>query len=305
MAKARPALLGTSLLLLSCFGTTGAPPPAHTFPVRTYTLASGLRIVVEQDDTSRLVGIAWVVGVGHEDDPPPHPGLAHLVEHLLYTAPDATGVSTWRRLIDLGASENAQTDLDLTTAFAFAPRAALDELVEVFLDRVEEPGVGIDEALIAKERHVIDQEVTLRESQGRAGLRLAVDALAGRPLIHDPADVRAALGAITLDDVRGFLATHYRPERMTLILSGPLGDEWDQRFLAMLPPALAGTAAQRRPPVRRPLAAAGRVGRRPEITTALADVRERELWLAWPVAPARGKDVVPMQMLAALADGVL
>src|SRR5450432_4497023 len=119
------ALLGTANL--SCLATTAAPPVGHTFPVRTRTLPSGMRVIIEQDDGAGVVGVACVVDVGQDDDPPLRPGLAHMAEHLLYSLPDETGPSTWRRLIDLGAGNiNAETAPDRTTFYAFGPRAILD-----------------------------------------------------------------------------------------------------------------------------------------------------------------------------------
>ncbi|HVU50694.1 MAG TPA: insulinase family protein, partial [Polyangia bacterium] len=305
MIRARARLALWALGCASCLATTGEPQVAHTFPVRTYTMPSGLRIVVEQDDGAKLVGLAWVIDAGFADDPPARPGLAHLVEHLIYSTPDATGLSTWRRLVELGATENAKTEVDLTTAFAFAPRAALDELVAAFVDRAADPGHGLDEARLEKERRIVDEEVSLRADARGLGPRLVLNGLAGRALLADPADLRAAIGAITLDDVRGFIAAHYRPERMTLVLSGALGPEWDRGFLAALPGSLAGAAGERRPPARHPLAPPAGAPVRPEIVATVGDVRERELWLAWPVAPARGRDEVPLRMVAALADRLL
>jgi hypothetical protein len=50
---------------LGCSATRWVPPPASTaFSVRTYTLPSGLRVVVEQDVAARLVGMVWVVDAG-------------------------------------------------------------------------------------------------------------------------------------------------------------------------------------------------------------------------------------------------
>jgi zinc protease len=303
--RRRLALLGLGALSFSCFATTGEPQVSHSFPVRTYTMPSGLRVIVEQDDGAKLVGMAWVIDAGFADDPPGQPGLAHLVEHLLYTTPDATGVSTWRRLIELGANENAKTETDLTTAFAFAPRAALEELVEIFLDRVADPAHGIDEALLEKERRVVAEELAFRGGADDVGRRLAVNGLARRPLDPEPADMREALRAISLADVRAFIAAHYLPERMTLVLSGPMAPDWDRWFLQSLPANLAGAPDARRPPARHPLAPPSGAPAGAEIVPALGDVRERQLWLAWTAAPARGKDEVPLRLVAALADRLL
>ena len=91
-------------------GTTGEPPPAHAFPVQEFTLPSGLKLVIEQDDVSTIAGIVVVVDVGAVDDPPGKTGMAHVLEHLVFRVPDESGVSVFRRLHKLGAASfNAHT----------------------------------------------------------------------------------------------------------------------------------------------------------------------------------------------------
>ena len=74
-------------------GTTDQPPAAHAFPVQEFTLPSGLKVVIEQDDVSTIAGIVVVVDAGAVDDPPGKAGMAHVLEHLVFRVPDENGVS--------------------------------------------------------------------------------------------------------------------------------------------------------------------------------------------------------------------
>ncbi len=53
-------------------------------------------LVVEQPDKP-LVAAAWAVRGGSAEDPPGQPGLAHVVEHLLYAGSRTIGTRDWRR----------------------------------------------------------------------------------------------------------------------------------------------------------------------------------------------------------------
>jgi zinc protease len=290
----------------SCLGTAGTPPSVHTFPTRTYTMPSGLRVAVEQDDAARVVGIACVVEVGHGDDPVGKPGLAHLVEHLLYSLPDETGRSTWRRLTDLGAGDvNAKTESDRTTFFSFVRRAALADLAGILVSRLGDPAHGLTEASLAKERQVLREELTLGDRDGKKTLQAMLNSLTDRRFVFALDDARAALDAITVDDVRAFVNTYYRPERMTLVLSGPIPPDGDRALLNALPSRLAGSAFARREPVRRPLSPLVARAAQPGIVTVPEAVVEPQLYLAWSLPPARGKALIPFRMAANLATRVL
>ena len=291
----------------ACLATAGAPPVAQTFEARTYTMPSGLRVAVERDDSAKIVGLAWVIEGGHGDDPADKPGLAHLVEHLLYSLPDETGRSVYRRLLDLGAGDvNAKTGTDTTTAYAFARRDALDELARIFVARMGDPGRGLDEARLAHERLILAEEIAVIGANGKKSVGALLNGLSARPFVFPWDSARAALSRITVEDVRAFIATHYRPERMTVVLSGPIPAAWDREFLSRLPPSLAGVEGERHAPVR--LGAApvvARAARRLEIASAADGVLERQLWLAWPLPPASGVELVPFRLAASLASRLL
>ena len=81
------------LLLVACAGcgAPALPPVVHVFPLREHTLPSGLRVVIEQDDTSKMAGVSWVVDVGNVDSPVGRPELAHAIEHLVLGRPTPRG----------------------------------------------------------------------------------------------------------------------------------------------------------------------------------------------------------------------
>jgi zinc protease len=298
-----------SVAALACGGTTGLPPFASMSPARIYTLPSGLRVVVEQDEASGMIGVVWVVDAGEADNPPGKPGVAHLVEHLLLTLPDQTGVPTRDRMMALGAHPQAFTSAERMDFFAFAPARALDDLVAVVLARAANPLGGVSDGAIARERHVIAQELELRraDSDAEGSMRvLSTLTVAGRRPRPSFEEMEKVLPTISRPDLDAFVAQRYQPRRTTLVVSGAIPRAWDKQLLARLPPSLAGLHGQHAAPERRPVVGVDDpVPVQAAIESVPAPVGARELWLGWRLPPARGAAAVPLKILDAVADQML
>jgi zinc protease len=270
-------------------GTSGQPPPAHAFPVQEFTLASGLKVVIEQDDVSSIAGIVVVVDTGSVDDPAGKKGMAHVLEHLVFRVPDQTGTSLWRRLTRLGAASfNAETGIERTTYHAFGPRQTLDDLVALVLGRLADPLRGAKETDVAKEVSITAEEMARRE--GAAGYEYLMPELmpAGNPVGRAFADMRRS-DRVSLADLRAFADAFYRPERMTVVISGPVATGWEQKLWALMPPSLQGQESARRAPIRRAVAPFdGPARAETELPPHPAKVTVPELWIAWRVPPSIG-----------------
>jgi zinc protease len=194
-------------------------------PLHSLLLASGIRLVVEEDRSSPVVAVVNVVAAGSTHDPPGKEGLAHLVEHLTFRAKVAGTVSLWTRLAEAGAADvGATTDFDATVFHAVGPRAALAELVTLEGSRATDPLADLDEATFATEREVVRNELRLRGETHAAGAVLA--AIQGVTFPPDHAYARPVIGtheslsSITLEDARAFVRERYRPSRMTVVIAG-------------------------------------------------------------------------------------
>ena len=294
----------------SC-GTSGSPEVAYVVPVREYDMPSGLRVAVEQVDSAQTIGVAWVVDDGQADDPPGASGLAHLVEHLAFRGPDEAGVPLISQLANLGAAgTNAVTKVDRTIFCTFAPRSALEEVVDAMATRLADPLRGIDDALLAKEQMVIREELALRHgfaSSAGFGLVLAALVPPAQPLAHmRDVFVDAPAEHLSLETARAFVARHYRPERMTLVISGAITPEVGRQILGALPPVFVGTAAAPVAAVRRPLANAElapnpRIGLQPQAV----DVSTPELWVAWLLPPVKGTVTIDFEVLGGVVSRTL
>ena len=88
--------------------------------VNRYTLANGLRIVHNEDDSTQMVALNLLYDVGARDEDPSHTGFAHLFEHLMFGGslhiPDYdTPVQ------NAGGENNAWTNNDITNYYITLP----------------------------------------------------------------------------------------------------------------------------------------------------------------------------------------
>jgi zinc protease len=312
-ARRRPRRFIAAVLLAvtgSC-ATGGPPQVAYVLPIHEFDLPSGLRVAIEQADTAGMVGIALVVDSGYAEDPAGVPGVAHLVEHMVLRTPDAHGLSLDNLLANLGAAgTNGFTTLDKTAFCTFAPRSALEEVLAALTARLAAPLRGADEALLAKEQLVIREEMALRKGVGSmSGLGLVLAALAppGHPLdlIHD--DIVGASGAhVSLEIARAFVAKHYTPNRMTLVISGAVSPELGRQLVGALPAALYGHEGETHLAIRRSLAKSDLTPRPgADLASHPAAVKTQELWVAWLLPPVRGLDTIPFEVLGGVVQRAL
>ncbi|NBD12235.1 MULTISPECIES: pitrilysin family protein [Corallococcus] len=291
----RLALGAVTALSLTLGGCTTLPARGQvvmrdvSFPLRDFRMPSGLRVVVERDARSPVVAVVAVVGAGGSSDPSGKEGLAHLVEHLAFRARPANGASVMTRLEASGAGHfNASTSLDFTAYETLAPREALATLVKLEGERLSSPIANISPEVFAVEREVVRNELRQRNETGYVGQVFswvhAASFPAGDPYSRPVVGSHESLTALTLGDAQRFARAHYRPENVTLVISGDVDLEAVANVLQQnLPPAWAGTGA--------PLAPDRRMAAQPSEPPAApatktlpvftAAVPSPELYLSW------------------------
>lgn len=200
------------------------------------TLANGLRVLLLEDRRTPTVAISMAYHVGGKDDPPGRSGFAHLFEHLMFKGTAHMGAETIDRLTeDIGGYNNAYTADDLTNYYEVIPSNYLETLLWAEADRLA--ALNIDENNFTTEREVVIGEYEQRVLADPYGMLDEVtnrDAFVTHPyrrgVIGDPDNLNAA----SLEDVKRFHATYYRPDNAVLALVGDFELErafgWVERY---------------------------------------------------------------------------
>ncbi|ALL14927.1 M16 family metallopeptidase [Caulobacter henricii] len=226
VAKAALVALALSTTALSPLAFAAPATASISVPPIAYkerVLANGLKVFTARDTTTPNVTVQVWYGVGSKDDPEGRSGFAHLFEHLMFKATrNMPNESIDRLTEDVGGFNNASTYDDFTNYYEVVPANHLERLLWAEADRLG--SLVIDEAVFASERDVVKEELrqrVLADPYGRLfALYVPQQSFTTHPYKRPGIGSIEELDAATVDDVRAFHATYYRPDNATLIVAG-------------------------------------------------------------------------------------
>ncbi len=200
----------------------------HQFYRRT--LANGLQILAVGDtdgaderSTEETCTVFMIVGAGNRMEGPSTTGLAHLVEHTMFTGTATTGTDDHEKfLVSFGAESNAFTREDYTLYYDHGfPSEHLETVLAMEADRLR--GLTFEEAPFLHERFRLEHEEVGAFSQATARGEL-LDAAVFRTSPY-AAGVRREDGTtmavdLPLEAVRAFYDQWYHPSNTALVIAG-------------------------------------------------------------------------------------
>ncbi|MBI5501804.1 MAG: insulinase family protein [Deltaproteobacteria bacterium] len=214
-------------------------------------LDNGVGLVVRPMRLAPVVALQLWLDAGAADDPDDFPGMAHLLEHLLFKGNPS------RRFHDLvatveavGGSFEAWTSHDHTVYELLLPSRQARLGLDILADALGP--LSVDPDVLEREMSIITQEERQRADDVWTDAADVLVALAfeghpyGRSVTGDPRKLRRA----TVDDVVSFHDRLYRGERMTLVVVGDLEPDDVRRDAAETLGALPGGGE---PPARDPV----------------------------------------------------
>lgn len=211
--------MATLLLLAALASAAGADDVAGVTSLR---LENGLRVLVQPMPDIPLVHLKVYYGAGSHLDPAEHAGLAHLVEHLLFTSSRGYPQGGLRRELALHTvrSNAATSHTYMMTECVCLPRF-LPEVLAVEVDRLA--GLEPLPEEFAREREVVLAEIAWRgRTLPNADLRDAVfeAAYAGSPFARPIGGAPESIGAATPADAEAFRRRWLRPDNAVVVLTG-------------------------------------------------------------------------------------
>jgi len=258
MRLTRAALLmGAAILPIAATAAPAAkkpaPRPAAAAPAASVkpiaytvrTLANGLRVYAIRDTKTANVSVQVWYDVGSKDDPKGKSGFAHMFEHLMFKATRNLKSENFDRLTeDVGGYNNASTNDDYTNYYEVVPANHLERLLFAEADRMA--SLVVEPVSYASERDVVKEELRMRTLATPYGKLYSIYYPEVSYRVHPYA--RPGIGSLenleaaTIDDVRAFHATYYRPDNAVLVVAGNFDpaqfDRWvDQYFAGIKRPA--------------------------------------------------------------------
>jgi zinc protease len=214
-------------------------PPKLDFT--THKLSNGLEVILLENHEVPVIDLQIWYHVGGKDELPGHTGFAHLFEHLMFKGSAHVGPDEHSRIIEaVGGFDNAETNDDSTDFFETFPSQYLERVLWLEADRMG--SLNVDEANFKSERQVVEEERRVRVDNQPYGsieedLRAAAFTVHGYH--HTPIGSIADLDQATLEDVRAFFNTYYKPNNATLVIVGDFNSDqalaWTKKYFEGIP----------------------------------------------------------------------
>jgi zinc protease len=193
--------------------------------IEEYRLGNGLRVVLNEDHSAPLVAINLWYHVGSKNERVGRTGFAHLFEHMLFSGSEHVGNNEHFRYVQsVGGVLNGSTFFDRTNYFETLPSNYLalglwleSDRMGFFLSALTQEKLDIQREVVKEERRQRYDNVPYGTAFERLlNLSYDPDYSYHWPTIGSMEDLAAA----SLDDIREFFATWYRPDNAVLTLVG-------------------------------------------------------------------------------------
>ena len=220
----RPAFVGAQQAASSTPPTLAAPTPLKLPTMVERTLPNGLRLVIVEQHELPVVDAQLVIRTGSEADPAAKAGLATLTANMLDEGAgtrDALGLA--EEIGFLAIRLSTFSGLENSSVALHSTRATLDSAMKLMADVVLRP--TFPEKEFTRLRNERLTALLQEQDRGPAMADRAFAAIVygeNHPYGRSASGSRETVERITLDDVKGFWRTYFRPNNATLVVVGDL-----------------------------------------------------------------------------------
>ncbi|MGH7678856.1 MAG: M16 family metallopeptidase [Gemmatimonadaceae bacterium] len=194
-------------------------------PIDTFRLPNGLFVTFSEDHTAPIVAVNLWYHVGSANERAGRTGFAHLFEHMLFQGSEDVGSNEHFEIIQrAGGQLNGSTWLERTNYFETVPSNQLEVVLWLEANRMGRLLPAMTQQKLDTQRDVVKNERRWSmDNQPYGTWWEKLPALCfppQHPFHHSLIGSMEDLDAASLDDVRSFFETFYRPENAVLTVTG-------------------------------------------------------------------------------------
>jgi predicted Zn-dependent peptidase len=192
---------------------------------REHTLDNGLQIVAECNGASHATALGWFVSAGSRDEHDAVSGVSHFLEHMVFKGtPTRSAADVNREMDEMGSEANARTSEEQTIYHATVLPEFQDRTVELLCDLMRP---ALREADFETEKKVILEEIMMYEDEPPFRLhdKCMEVHFGAHPLARSVLGTLESVGALSVEQMRGYFRQRYSPRNMLLAASGKLDFE--------------------------------------------------------------------------------
>lgn len=274
--------------------TPTASPAAEIAPrLHKTVLNNGLTVIAKQTPGTGVATVQVWVRAGSVFETPAEAGITHLIEHMIFKGTASRGPGEVAGAIEaLGGRINAYTTYEHTVYHAtLAARhwqAALEVLADAVLNSTFDP------AELEREKMVVLEEIRMRRDRPEIALfqEMIGQAYTVHPYRLPISGSEESVLAISRDDILAYLANHYRPENLMVVVVGDV----DPGAVLRASGELFGQSTNGAPKAAAPLPQEP-PQEAPRLFALVRDVNQTNLALALPAPAFKHPDTPALDVL--------
>ena len=307
-------LTGVALatLAMPAFAETAAPAPKPVpvaelvkqvdIPYSEFTLANGLRVIVNTDRKAPVVAVSVWYNVGSKFEPKGKTGFAHLFEHLMFNGSENAPGDYFTYTKQIGATDlNGTTYFDRTNYFETVPSSALERTLFLESDRMGYLLGAITPAVVDEQRGVVQNEKRQGDNQpfGLVDYKQIENLFpATHPYGHSTIGSMADLDTASVADVKNWFRGHYAPNNAVLVLSGDVDTAKARTLVAKYFGGIPKGPDSVAPPATVPTLSVTKA------ETIKDRVSNTRIYRTWAVPGLNDKDSVALDVAAGVLGGL-
>ena len=198
---------------------------AFSIDYEQYQLDNGLTIILHEDKSDPIVGVAIQYHVGSNREIPGRTGFAHLFEHMLFQESQHVGQDQFfKKIQNVGGTLNGGTNKDGTVYYEVVPKNALETVLWLESDRMGWLLSTVTQSAFMNQQEVVQNEKRQRVDNrpyGHANYVMIKNMYPeGHPYNWTTIGELEDLQKATLKDVRDFYEKWYGPNNATMVIAG-------------------------------------------------------------------------------------
>ena len=190
--------------------------------IEQYSLANGLRVVLNRDPAVPVVAVAVYYNVGSRNEREGRTGFAHLFEHMMFQGSEnVKKAEHFQYIMKAGGTMNGTTSSERTNYFETLPADQLPLALWLESDRMR--SLAVTQENLDNQREAVKEEKRLRyDNQPYGQIFDLINEMIYRNFANSHSTIGSMehLDAATVQDVQEFFRIYYAPNNAVLVISG-------------------------------------------------------------------------------------
>src|SRR6188768_378916 len=190
--------------------------------IEQYSLANGLRVVLDRNNAIPVVSIAVYYDVGSRNERDGRTGFAHLFEHMMFQgSANVPKAGHFQYIMKAGGTMNGTTSSERTNYFETMPANQLPLALWLESDRMR--SLAVTQENLDNQREAVKEEKRLRydnQPYVNGFLRLFEMSFKNPANSHSTIGSMEDLDAATVEDIQEFFRIYYAPNNAVLAVAG-------------------------------------------------------------------------------------